>query len=72
MVYKLIQIIIDFVMMEDNFVHFTLSFDIDSFMKVVKLVQLDVPVDVDLHSTVLFRDFACMTLIVVIAPVAVT
>ena|SRR5882724_3907754 len=59
------------VVMEDDLVPFTRSFDIDGLMKAVELGQIDVAVDVELPFAVFVRDLPFLTLIVVIPPVAV-
>ena len=59
------------IMMEDDLVLFTQSFDIDDFMKAVELGQIDVAVGVELPFPVFVRDSRFLTLIIVIPPIAI-
>ena len=58
------------IMMEDDLVLFTRSFDLDDFIKAVELGQIDVAVDVELPFSFFVRDSPFLTLIVVISPIA--
>ena len=59
------------IMMEDDLVLFTRSFDIDDFMKAVELGQIDFSVDVELPFPFFVWDSPFLTLIVVIPPIAI-
>ena len=59
------------IMMEDDLVLFTQSFDIDDFMKAVELGQIDVAVDVESPFPVFVRDLPFLTLIVVIPSISI-